>query len=138
MNAQAPYTPYHPKWYRRRVSVWWWLQKAVYTKFVLRELTSLFVAYFALLGLWKLRAVAAGPEAYTTFLARMKNPLWIFINSVALLFLLFHAITWFNLAPRAMVMRWGGKRLPDRAIQGMNYLAWLVISAGIAWFVLKG
>ena len=32
-------------------------------KFVLRELTSLFVALFALIYLWQLRAIVAGPEA---------------------------------------------------------------------------
>ena len=62
-NAAHP-TPFHPKWYRRRVSVWWWLESWRYAKFVLRELTSLAVAFFAGLALWKIRAIAAGPEAY--------------------------------------------------------------------------
>ena len=50
MRAEPSYTLYHPRWYRRRVSVWWWLQKRSYTGFVLRELTSIFVAFFAALG----------------------------------------------------------------------------------------
>ena len=58
MTGQNRHTPYHPRWYRRRVSVWWWLQSWPYAKFVLRELTSLFVAYYALVTLWKLRALA--------------------------------------------------------------------------------
>src|SRR3989454_11117143 len=45
-SAEAHYTPYHPRWYRRRVSVWWWLQNRAYAGFVLRELTSVFVAFF--------------------------------------------------------------------------------------------
>ncbi|PYQ18385.1 MAG: hypothetical protein DMF81_25070, partial [Acidobacteria bacterium] len=49
VSAGSHYTPYHPRWYRRRVSVWWWLQSRSYTGFVLRELTSVFVAFFALI-----------------------------------------------------------------------------------------
>ena len=65
MNAGAHYTLYHPRWYRRRVSVWWWLQKGSYTGFVLRELTSVFVAYFALIVTYGSSAPSAqGPEAY--------------------------------------------------------------------------
>lgn len=138
MSAEVRYTPYHPKWYRRRVSVWWWLQKPVYTVFVLRELTSVFVAFFALLLLWQVRAVAQGPEAYAQFLARLRNPLVFALNSVALLFVLFHAITWFNLAPKAMVVRLGGKRVPDRIIAAANYAACLVLSAAVAWILLRG
>jgi len=77
MSAEPHYTLYHPRWYRRRVSVWWWLQNRSYTGFVLRELTSVFVAYFAVLYLWQLRALAQGPEAYGQFLARMKTPLFL-------------------------------------------------------------
>ncbi len=67
MESLSGYTLYHPKWYRRRVSVWWWLQKRVYAQFVLRELSSLFVAYFALLTLWMLRALASGAASYQHF-----------------------------------------------------------------------
>ena len=138
MSAPARYTPYHPKWYRRRVSVWWWLQKGVYATFVLRELTSVFVAFFALVTLWQLRAVAHGPEAYAHVLAWMRTPLFLALNTVALAFILFHAVTWFNLAPKAMVLRLGGKRVPDGLIAGLNYLAWLLLSGAVTWVLLRG
>ncbi len=138
MSAEARYTPYHPKWYRRRVSVWWWLQKRSYATFVLRELTSVFVAFFALVSLWQLRALGQGPEAYGRFLARLRSPLFLALNGVALLFVLFHAITWFNLAPKAMVVRLGGKRVPDWVIAGLNYLAWLLLSGAVTWVLLRG
>src|SRR6266567_1683740 len=99
MSAEPHYTLYHPRWYRRRVSVWWWLQNRSYAGFVLRELTSVFVAFFAVL---------------------------------------FHAITWFNLTPKAMVVRLGGKRVPDWVILGSNYAAWLVLSGLVAFALLRG
>jgi len=138
MNPEVQYALYHPKWYRRRVSVWWWLESWRYTKFVLRELTSLSVAFFAIICLWKISAIAAGPEAYTRFLARMTSPFFLVANGLAFLFVLFHAVTWFNLAPKAMVVRWRGKRVSDRVIQGMNYLLWAAITGVILWILRRG
>ena len=138
MKAEARYTPYHPKWYRRRVSVWWWLQKGSYTWFVTRELTSVFVALGAVIILWVLRAVAQGPEAYARVLARLQAPGYVALNVLALAFVLFHAVTWFHLAPKAMVLRLGGRRVPDGVVVGLNYLAWVVLSAAAAWAILRG
>ena len=138
MSAPARYTPYHPRWYRRRVSVWWWLESRSYAGFVVRELTSVFVAFFALVLLWQVRALGQGPDAYSRFLARLQTPLFLALNGVALLFVLFHSVTWFNLAPTAMVVRLRGKRVPDLVIAGANYLAWLVLSAAVAAILLRG
>jgi fumarate reductase subunit C len=138
MSVQPRYTLYHPRWYRRRVSVWWWLQNRSYTWFVLRELTSVFVAFFAVVYLWQLRALGQGPEAYELFLARLRTPLFLALDTVALLFVFFHAITWFNLTPKAMVVRLRGKRVPDWVIVGSNYAAWLVFSGAVAFMLLRG
>ncbi|MBI3457294.1 MAG: fumarate reductase subunit C [Candidatus Rokubacteria bacterium] len=137
-SAGRHYTLYHPRWYRRRVSVWWWLQNRTYSRFVLRELTSVFVAFFAVVYLWQLRALAHGPQAYARFLARLGTPLFLALDAVALLFVLFHAVTWFNLAPTAMVVRVRGKRVPDSVVIGLNYAAWLVVSAAVAVLLLRG
>ena len=138
MRAGAHHTPYHPKWYRPRMSVWWWLKKWTYARFVLRELTSVFVAFFALLLLWQIRAVLEGPEAYARVTARLQTPLFLALDVVALFFVLFHAITWFNLAPTAMVVRVRGKRVPDWVVAGSNYAAWVLLSLAIAGILLRG
>ena len=138
MNPPVQYTLYHPKWYRRTVSVWWWLENWSYTRFVLREITSVFVAFFALIYLGLVRSLVAGPVAYAHFMARLQSPWFLILHIVTLLFVLFHAITWFNLAPKAMVLRLGGKRVPDFVIVAGNYLVWLVASAVVAWFFLRG
>ncbi len=138
ISAEPHYTRYHPKWYRRRVSVWWWLQSWRYTKFVLRELTSVFVAFFAVITLWQLRALVEGEEAYTQFVGLLKNPLFLALHSVAFLFVLFHSISWFQLVPKAMVVRLRGKRVPDWVIAGLNYFAWLIASGTVAWLLLRG
>ena len=60
------------------------------------------------------------------------------LNIVGFLFLLLHTVTWFNLTPRAIVLRLGGKRVPDILIIAPNYVAWLVISGVLAWVIVGG
>jgi fumarate reductase subunit C len=138
MSDGVRYTLYHPKWYRRRVSVWWWLESGSYTGFVLRELSAVAVAFFAVVLIAQMRALGRGPEAYARFLARLGSPLFLAVSLVAFLFVVFHAVTWFNLAPSAMVVRVRGKRVPDAAIIGSNYAAWAVLSAVVAFLLLRG
>jgi succinate dehydrogenase subunit C len=137
MSQTPMYSEHHPKWYRRRVSTYWWTSQWSYFKFILRELTSLAVAYFVVIMLLQLGALNRGPEAYARFQTWLKSPVAIVLNVVALLLLLFHTITWFNLTPRAMPVRFRGKRLPDWMIAAPNYVAWLVISAIITWFIVR-
>ncbi|MGH9388850.1 MAG: fumarate reductase subunit C, partial [Vicinamibacteria bacterium] len=86
----------------------------------------------------QLRALEAGPDAYARFQERLKAPVLIALNTLALFFLLFHTLTWFHLAPKAMAVRMRGKRVPDSLIVLPNYVAWLAISALVAWLLLGG
>jgi len=135
--SHPAYTDYHPKWYRRRVSTYWWTRQWSYFKFILRELTSLSVAYFVVIVLLQLAALKHGASEYAHFQNWLKSPVAILLNSIALILILFHAITWFNLTPRAMPVRFRGKRLPDWMVAAPNYVAWAVISAAVAWLILR-
>jgi len=138
MGTNPSYTLYHPKWYRQPVSVWWWLKRWHYTRFVLRELTSVFIGFAAFVYLWQLRALMHGPESYAEFVQTMKTPLMLSLSVVTLAAALYQAITWFHLTPRAMVFRIGGRKLPDRVVVGLNYFIWLAASLAVAWIWLKG
>ncbi len=136
MTTRSAYTEYHPKWYRQRVSTYWWLSQWTYTKFILRELSSVFVGYFIVITLLQVRALTLGASSYAELQELLSHRLVILLNCVAFLFLLLHTITWFNLTPRAIVLRLGGKRVPDSLIIAPNYVAWLVISGVLAWVIL--
>ena len=138
MNGEPQYTEFHPRWYRTHVSTYWWLHQWSYLKFVLRELSSIFVAFFVVTTLLQLRALSRGPQAYAAFEAWMKNPFVIALNAISLLFVVFHTMTWFHLAPRAMVVRLAGKRVPGFLIVAVNYAAWAVVSGFVVWFLLGG
>ena len=138
MSEPPAYTEYHPRWYRPRVSTWWWLKRRPYLAFILRELSSVFVAWSVVFLLLLVAAVSGGEDGYRQFLAWAGGPLVVLLNAVSLLFVVFHAITWFNLAPKAMVMRWQGRRVPGAWIAASNYAAWALASALLVWLLRGG
>ena len=138
-EADKPiYTEFHPRWYRPRMSTYWWLKKRSYLAFIAREVSSLFVAWFVVYLLLLLEAVARSKDGYDEFLAWSRHPLVILLNVVSLFFIVIHAATWFNLAPQAVVVRVRGKRVPSSWIIALNYVALALSSALVAWLLLGG
>jgi fumarate reductase subunit C len=131
------YSEHHPKWLRQRLSTYWWLGKWPYVKFILRELSSVFVAWFVIYLLLLVRAVAAGADTYARFLELSAHPVMLTVNVIAFLFITFHAITWFAVAPQAIVAHMGTKKVPPILIAGGHYGAWIVVSAAIFWFLMR-
>ena len=140
--AQAPraanpsYKLYHPRWYRKRYPIFWWLEKFAYGKFITRELTSLAVGYAAALLMLEVWVVSQGPETYTRFQDILVSPPVLIFHGAVLLFLLFHSVTWLNLAPKALVLHLGRKRIPDQAVLVSHYAAWLVATALVVWYLV--
>ena len=115
------------RWYRPRVPVFWWLRRRSYLLFVLRELSSVFVAWFVVFLLLLVNAVAQGRarvpavpglERYTGGCSRST---W-----SRCCFIVLHAVTWFTLWRRR---RWsygcaaGACRRPliaRRALRGLD------------------
>jgi fumarate reductase subunit C len=137
MSERPAYAEYHPRWYRPRMSTWWWLKRWSYLLFILREVSSVFVAWSVVYLLLLVRAVSQENESYQQFVRWSGNPFVLLLNLVSLFFVVYHAITWFNLAPQAMVVRMGGKRVPGMWIAAANYAAWALVSALVAWLLLK-
>jgi len=131
------YTEYHPRWYRKRVSTYWWMGNWKYLKFILRELSSIAVALSVALVLLEINALCHGPAAYARLQGHLASIPLLVISTIVLVFVIFHTITWFNLAPSAMAVRVGGKRVPGIMIAAPNYAAWIAVSAFIAWFLLR-
>lgn len=135
-EARNPeYTPFHPRWYRRRMPISWWLRKWAYTRFIIRELTSLPVGYTALLLVAMAWALARGPEAHEAFIAWLQTPWVVVFHLLILVGLLYHTITWLKLAPKALVFRVRGRKVPDAVVSGSHFAGWIVLSALVFWFL---
>lgn len=137
MIGHPGYTVYHPRWLRQRMSTYWWLKKPSYLAFILREISSVFVAWTIVYLLLTIRALTQGAVPYADFLEWSRGPAVLIVNVVSVAFLVFHAITWFNLAPQAMVIHVGRRRVPGALIAASNYAAWAIATALVAWLLLR-
>jgi fumarate reductase subunit C len=123
--------------YRRPVSVWWWTRKRTYFMFVMRELSSLFIAWLIFYLLLLIRAIGRGEAAYDNFLDQAASPWLVAVNLIAFAFLVLHTVTWFSLTPQAMVVSLRGRRMPAAAIIGAQYAGLAVLSAFVYWLVTR-
>ncbi len=122
--------------YYRPTNFDWWLTNRAYFLFVLRELTSVFIAGYLVFFLLLLQRLDVGPQAYEGYLRFLATPGMVFFHLVALAAALYHSITWFRLAPMAIPLRLCGRRVPGAAIVGAGYAAWFVVSLIVAGIIL--
>jgi len=123
--------------YRRPVSTWWWLRKRSYFVFVMRELSSIFIAWLVVYLLLLVAAIGRGGAAYSDFLDFAANPAVVVLNIIAFAFVVLHTITWFSLTPKAMDVRLGGRPVPAAAVIASQYVGLLVVSAFVIWLVSR-
>jgi fumarate reductase subunit C len=138
MSERPVYTTYHPRWLRSRPSTYWWLKRRAYLAFITRELSSIFIAWFVVYLLLLVRAVSQSDASYRQFLGWSRHPLVVLLNVVTLAFVVIHAVTWFNLAPKALVVRLRGRRVPASLVAAANYLAWVLATALVLWLLVGG
>ena len=137
MGERHVYTEYHPRWLRQPVSTYWWLEKRSYFAFILREASCMFVAWLVVYLLLLVNAVRQGPGGYAQFLDWSATPWVLLPNLVSVLFLVYHAITFFDAAPQAMVVRVGRHRVPGHLVRAGHYVAWIVVSGFVGWLLLR-
>ena len=156
-------TTYKRTTYKQPVSRLWFTKKRTYFIFVLRELSSIFVGWFAVFLMIMLFAIGRGEAAYQNFLNWAASPVIVVVNVVALAFLILHTVTWFvltsqatelriggrqvprvkmvnvagRIVPAATVVRVGGRRIPPGMVIASQYAGLIVVSAFIIWLVLR-
>lgn len=125
-----------PKLLHRGQPVTWWLKKPAYLLFMLREFSCVFVLIAAVATLLQVSAIKGGYSAYWNFQQTLQSPLALGLALLALAFCLLHTITFFLLAGRVLVVRFGEKPVPGRAIIAGHFAGWFVVSLIILWIVL--
>lgn len=125
------------KMYKRKMNIFWWANRWIHIKFIARELTSICVAAYVIILLFYVRSLLNGPESFEDFSAILKSPLMVAVHVFLLAGLIFHSITWFNLAPKAMVIKLGVKPVPGIIIALMNYGGWVAISLFFVWLFMQ-
>lgn len=122
--------------YTYSVPATWWLKKRVYFFFILRELTSVFIAAYLMLVLVLLHKISVGRLAYEDYVQLLANPGMITFHIIALVAALYHTFTWFSLVPNIMIVRVNRTRVPKSIVSGAHFIGWIIVSIVIAWIVL--
>ena len=126
------YTRYPRRWQPVSILV---AAESAYFIFILRA-ECIFVAWLVVFILMIVRAVSGGPASYQAFLEWSGSWPIVLLNVISLLFVVFHAFTFFIAAPQALVVHLGRRRVPGSAIVAGHYAALLAASLLVAWLLL--
>ena len=131
-----PHIEYQYDAYKPKMSPTWWLKSGRYFMFMMRELSSVFVAAFVLLFLYQLFLLTKGPAAYANFQSALLSPKFLVFYAVAFLFSLYHTVTWLGVVGRVQVLRLGGFTVPPKMMTASTFVGFFVVSAAIGYFFL--
>jgi fumarate reductase subunit C len=79
MNGTAN-RPDKSKLYYPKMPATWWLKKPSSFLFMLRELSSVFIALFLVVFLIQIYQLTRSPEAYVAFSQKLSSPGWVILR----------------------------------------------------------
>jgi fumarate reductase subunit C len=132
--------PDRSRLYHRKMPATWWLRKKSYFLFMLRELSSVFIALFLVVYLVQIYQLTKGHDAYIAFTQKLSSPGWILFHVVVLLFAVYHSVTWFQSSAVVLPVRMGERLVSRQTVTALHIVAWAVISLAvlILFLALKG
>ena len=128
----------YPELPRKKYGPGWWLSNPHYRHYMLRELTSLFVAVYTILYIYQVALFANSPTGYAGYLNILKSPLMIGFNIIILGFTLYHALTWFKLIGRIQPLKFGKWTSTPMQALVINLGLLVVISGAIIGIFFMG
>ena len=122
--------------YIRKVSrTRWWFKQARYVRYMMREISSVFIGAYVLILIVGLFRLSQGMAVYEQFTAALLGPAGRVFSVVALAFALYHTITWFQVTPKAMPLVISGTPVPGAIIIAAHWLGF-VLASGLLWLLL--
>ena len=103
---------------------------------MIREGTALFVLLYSLTLMLGLLRLTQGEEAWNGWVSSLNHPLYLVLHLSALVAAIYHAYTWFKLAPKIMVLRVGDWTLPEKAMVIAQWLGFMVCSLALLLIAL--
>ena len=108
----------------------WWRRNPYFLRYMLREGSALFLCGYALTLLFGLFRLSQGAAAYEAWRAALAAPWSVALYGLALLFVAYHSVTWFQVMPKTMPPL----PLPARAVTAAGVMATLLLSLLVlAW-----
>ena len=125
-----------PKPYIRPVPMTWFMANKNYRVFMLRELSSFFVAVVVLFQVNLVRALGQGETETMAALNLYEHPLVLAFHLIAAAFVGLHIVTWFKLNAHIMEIRTGEKALPQAYMIAAEYIGLVGVSGALLWFLV--
>lgn len=119
--------------YKRQMSkTTWFTKQARYQHYMLHEISSVFVAIYAVILLFGLFSLAAGPLAWNDWLAGVTSWIGVIFHLIAFAFAVVHTTAWFKAVPQAMRIQRGESFVSGKTIIGGHY----AVLGAVCLFVL--
>ena len=116
----------------------WWKRNTFYLRYMAREMTSVFVAAYAVVLLVGLVRLGQGEAAFNGWLQALKSPQSLVFHLVLFAAFVYHTVSWFNIMPITMPMMFlGGKQVPPGTITGVGLVA-AVIACAALFVIVRG
>jgi fumarate reductase subunit C len=114
----------------------WWKRDAYFVRYMAREVTSLFVAAYAIVLLVGLVRLGQGEAAFDGFLKYLQNWWMLVFHLIVLAVFCYHTWSWFKIMPKTMpIMFVGGKRVQPGTITGTGLAAAVVACLAVLFIV---
>jgi fumarate reductase subunit C len=125
--------------YVRPWPITWWLRYRNYFFFMVREFSSVFVLLFAVYLVSGIAALARGEAAWNAWTACVAGSHTVGgVGIVALLFVLFHSVTWFLAGATVSTLRLGDRKVPPGMFVLGNMVLVAVVAAIVGYLSLGG
>ena len=116
----------------------WWRRDPFFMRYMLREVTSVAVAVYAVVLTFGVVRLAQGEAAWNGWLEALRSPLSLLLHAALLVAMLIHAKSWFDIMPKTMPMIFvGGRRLAAQTITRTGWASTAVASVALfalAWW----
>ena len=114
----------------------WYFRHPRYLRYMVREITCIFIGAYTVLMLVGLARLVQGEAAWQGFLAALQTPVSVVFHLLTLALAVYHTTTWFNVTPKALPVQIGETFVPGAIISGLHYVLWALLS--IVVFYLAG
>lgn len=115
----------------------WWLRQPRYVRYMMREISALFIGAYALVLIVALFQLSQGEAAYETFLTVAEGPVGLIFAVITMIFAIYHTYTWFQVTPKAMPLMFAGKRIAGPIIIAAHWITFAVASVAL-WLLVGG
>jgi len=115
----------------------WWQRDPYFVRYMVRELTSVAVAVYAIVLTVGVVRLAQGEAAWNGWLTALRSPWSLLMHLVLLVAFVVHAKSWFEIMPKSLPVIIGGRRLGDAVITRAGWAASIVATlalVALAWW----